>query len=109
MYTSILGRAIRIVCLHINFVLTNFRPNHLPTYCTLAEALVEKGRYQEAEGVLKKRNLMTPAFQIWLDVRMGDLKDARQLLKDNPSIVNPHTAVARYLLGDQEAGLAELG
>jgi hypothetical protein len=37
-------------------------------------------------------------------VREGALK----LLKDNPSLVNAHTAVARYLLGEQERGLAEL-
>jgi TolB-like protein/Flp pilus assembly protein TadD len=83
-------------------------PNHLPTYGTLANALVEKGRYQEAEDAFKKGNLMTSALQIWLDVRKGDPKNARQLLKENPSIANPRTAVARYLLGDQEAGLAEL-
>ena len=30
------------------------------------------------------------------------------MLKDNASLVNPLTAVAHYLLGEQERGLAEL-
>jgi len=30
------------------------------------------------------------------------------VLKENPSLVNPRTAVARYLLGEHERGLAEL-
>jgi len=41
-------------------------------------------------------------------VREGNREGALKLLKDNPSLVNAHTAVARYLLGEQERGLAEL-
>jgi hypothetical protein len=33
---------------------------------------------------------------------------ARQVLRENPSVSNPKTAITRYLLGEQEAGLAEL-
>ena len=32
----------------------------------------------------------------------------RNVLKDNDSLVNPYTAVAYYLLGEHERGLAQL-
>ena len=83
-------------------------PNHLAVYITLANALVEKGRYQEAEAAFQKGGLMNPGIQAWLEVRAGNTAGARQVLNDNPSLVNVHTAVARYLLGEKEIGLAEL-
>jgi tetratricopeptide (TPR) repeat protein len=83
-------------------------PNHLAIYGTLAHALVEEGRYQEAEDALRKGKALDPGMWAWLYFREGNPTAARQLLKENPSLVNPHAAVTRYLLGDQEAGLAQL-
>jgi tetratricopeptide (TPR) repeat protein len=83
-------------------------PNHLATYGTLAHALVEEGRYQEAEDALRKGKALDPGMWAWLYIREGNPAGARQLLKKNPSLVSPHAAVARYLLGEQEAGLAQL-
>jgi TolB-like protein/DNA-binding winged helix-turn-helix (wHTH) protein/Flp pilus assembly protein TadD len=85
-------------------------PNHSAAYGTLGTALVEKGRYQEAEAAFRHgpRELMNPGTQAWLYVREGNPEAAREILNENPSVSNPKTAVTRYLLGDQEAGLAEL-
>jgi tetratricopeptide (TPR) repeat protein len=83
-------------------------PNHLATYLTLATSLVEKGRYQEAEVAFKKANNFGPGVQAWLYVRKGNPESARKVLNDNSALVDPHSAVALYLLGDQEAGLVEL-
>jgi TolB-like protein/DNA-binding winged helix-turn-helix (wHTH) protein/Flp pilus assembly protein TadD len=83
-------------------------PNHLTTYLTLATSLVEKGRYQEAEVAFKKGNNLGPGVQAWLYAREGNSESARKVLNDNSALVDPHTAVTRYLLGDQERGLAEL-
>jgi TolB-like protein/DNA-binding winged helix-turn-helix (wHTH) protein/Flp pilus assembly protein TadD len=83
-------------------------PNHLITYSQLANALAESGRYQEAEVAFKKGNFLSPGVQAWLNAREGNPERARQILNDNPASVNAHTAVARYLLGDRETGLAEL-
>jgi TolB-like protein/DNA-binding winged helix-turn-helix (wHTH) protein/Flp pilus assembly protein TadD len=83
-------------------------PNHLTTYLTLATSLVEKGRYQKAEVAFKKANNLGPGVQAWLYAREGKSESARKVLNDNSTLVDPHTAVTRYLLGDQERGLAEL-
>jgi TolB-like protein/DNA-binding winged helix-turn-helix (wHTH) protein/Flp pilus assembly protein TadD len=85
-------------------------PNHNATYGTLGDALVEEGRYQEAEAAFRHgpEHRMNPATQAWLYAREGNSAAARQILNENPSVSNPKTAVARYLLGEQEAGLAEL-
>ncbi len=83
-------------------------PNHLAIYGTFASALVEEGRYQEAEDTLRKGKALDPGMWAWLYIREGNPAAARQLLKENPSLVSPHAAVARYLLGEQEAGLAQL-
>jgi TolB-like protein/DNA-binding winged helix-turn-helix (wHTH) protein/Flp pilus assembly protein TadD len=83
-------------------------PNHLAIYGTLAHALVEEGRYQEAEDAVRKEKALDPGMWAWLYLREGNPAAARQLLKENPSLVSPHAAVARYLLGEQEAGLAQL-
>ena len=83
-------------------------PNHLAIYGTLASALVEEGRYQEAEDALRKGKALDPGMWAWLYLREGNPAAARQLLKENPSLDSPHAAVARYLLGEQEAGLAQL-
>ena len=76
---------------------------HLPT------PLVQTGRYPEAEIAFKKGNLFNPGAQAWLVALEGNPKAARQILNDNPALVNSHTAVASYLIGDREKGLAELG
>ena len=86
----------------------HLNPGHLAIYTTYANALVEKGRYQDADAAFRKGNLMSPGLLAWLYVREGNREGALKLLKDNPSLVNLHTAVARYLLGEQERGLAEL-
>ncbi len=83
-------------------------PDHLAIYGTLAAALVEEGRYQEAEDALRKGKALDPGMWAWLYFREGNPTAARQLLKENPSLVGPHAAVTRYLLGEQEAGLAQL-
>jgi TolB-like protein/DNA-binding winged helix-turn-helix (wHTH) protein/Flp pilus assembly protein TadD len=83
-------------------------PNHLAIYGTLAHALVEEGRYQEAEDAFRKGKALDPGMWAWLYLREGNPAAARQLLKENPSLVSPDAAVARYLLGEQEAGLAQL-
>jgi tetratricopeptide (TPR) repeat protein len=83
-------------------------PNHLATYLTLATSLVEKGRYQEAEVAFKKANNLGPGVQAWLYAREGNSESARKVLNDDSTLVDSHTAVTRYLLGDQERGLAEL-
>ena len=83
-------------------------PNHLAIYGTFAGALVEEGRYQEAEDALRKGKVLDPGIWAWLYFREGNPTAARQLLKENPSLVSPHAAVTRYLLGEQEAGLAQL-
>jgi TolB-like protein/DNA-binding winged helix-turn-helix (wHTH) protein/Flp pilus assembly protein TadD len=83
-------------------------PNHLVTYGTLATALVEKGRYQEAEAALARGNWTSPGVRAWLYAREGNQAAARQIVTQNPSLLNEHFAVARYLLGEQEAGLTEL-
>jgi TolB-like protein/DNA-binding winged helix-turn-helix (wHTH) protein/Flp pilus assembly protein TadD len=84
-------------------------PSHLITYSTLANALAESGRYPEAEVAFKEGNLLSPGVQAWLYAREGNPEGARRILNDHPAFVDAHTAVARYLLGDQKAGLAELG
>jgi TolB-like protein/DNA-binding winged helix-turn-helix (wHTH) protein/Flp pilus assembly protein TadD len=83
-------------------------PNHPPTYGVLGRDLVEKGRFREAEDAYRKAGQLTPPFQAWIYAREGNVTEARKILNANPSMVNAHSAVARYLLGDQEAGLAEL-
>jgi TolB-like protein/DNA-binding winged helix-turn-helix (wHTH) protein/Tfp pilus assembly protein PilF len=84
-------------------------PNFLPTYLTYGSALVERGRFQEAEGAFDHSHLgIDPGIHAWLLARQGKADAAREVLKQNPSLVNPRTAVARYLLGEREHGLAEL-
>jgi len=83
-------------------------PNHLAIYFPFASALVEEGRYHEAEDALRKGKALDPGTWAWLYLREGKPAAARQLLKENPSLVNSHAAVARYLLGEKEAGLAQL-
>jgi len=81
-------------------------PNHLATYGTLGHALAEKGRYQQAEDAFRQEKASTGTWA-WLSVREGNLAAARQFLQKDSS-VSPPGAVARYLLGEQTAGLAEL-
>jgi TolB-like protein/Flp pilus assembly protein TadD len=84
-------------------------PNHNPTYNTYAGALIEKGRFQEAEAAWDHSNLgIDPGIHAMLSARQGKVAAARRVLEQNASLVNPRTAVARYLLGEQERGLAEL-
>lgn len=83
-------------------------PGHLATYGTFASALIQKSRYHDAEDALRKGEAVDPGMWAWLYIREGNPSAARQLLKDNPSLVTPYAAVARYLLGDQETGLTQL-
>jgi hypothetical protein len=48
-----------------------------------------------------------PGIHAMLLARQGKVVAARQVLEENASLVNPPTAVAHYLLGEQERGLAE--
>jgi len=84
-------------------------PSHLPTFQTYGSALVEKGRFQEAEAAFDRSQLgIDPGIHAWLLAWQGKAAAARQVLKDNASLVNPRTAVAHYLLGEKERGLTEL-
>lgn len=84
-------------------------PNFLPTYGNYAEALVQKGRFQEAEVAYDHSpGGFNPDVRALLLARQGKVAAVRQVLKDNDSLVTPASAVARYLLGEQERGLAEL-
>ena len=51
---------------------------------------------------------MNPGIQAWLYAREGNLPAARQLLKDNSSLINIPAAAARFLVGEKERGLTEL-
>jgi TolB-like protein/DNA-binding winged helix-turn-helix (wHTH) protein len=83
-------------------------PNYLALYNAYANALVETGRYKEAEVAYAKGGFMNSGVRAWLYAREGDFAAAGALLKANPSLINPHSAVTRYLLGEKERGLAEL-
>jgi hypothetical protein len=85
-------------------------PNHVPTYVAYATSLAQKGRFQEAEAAFRHSQLgMNPGVQAWLYVRQGNVDAARKVLKENASSpINPFTAVAHYLVGEQERGLTEL-
>ena len=83
-------------------------PNHQATYSTLANALLEAGRYKEAEAAFVEGHFMGAGIQAWLNVRAGNPAGARRLLDQHPSLVDVHSAVARYLLGKQEVGLSQL-
>jgi hypothetical protein len=78
------------------------------SYGTLANALVQTGQYSQAEAAFKKGNLFNPGVQAWLYALQGNLQAARKVLKDNSTSAEVHAAVARYLIGDREAGLTEL-
>ena len=50
-----------------------------------------------------------PAVHAWVYALQGNATVARQLLTESaPPPVNAHTAVAHYLLGERDLGLAEL-
>jgi TolB-like protein/DNA-binding winged helix-turn-helix (wHTH) protein/Flp pilus assembly protein TadD len=83
-------------------------PNLQLAYGTYAEALTQKGRFQEAEVAFAHGHPIDPGTHAWLLALQGKADAARQVLKENPSVVNPRTAVVRYLLGEQERGFAEL-
>jgi TolB-like protein/DNA-binding winged helix-turn-helix (wHTH) protein/Tfp pilus assembly protein PilF len=84
-------------------------PNRLLAYGTYASALAQKGRFQEAEVAFGHNPQgINPGVRALLLARQGKVAAARQVLKENDSLVTPETAVARYLLGEQERGLAEL-
>jgi TolB-like protein/DNA-binding winged helix-turn-helix (wHTH) protein len=83
-------------------------PDHLATYTTLANALVEKGRFLEAREAFRRGGLWDAGVEAWLDARSGNVQRARKLLNANSNLVNVHTAVARYLIGEKDKGIAEL-
>ena len=90
--------------------LIELEPNHLSTYGVYATSLAERGRFQDAETALHHSHLgADPGAQAWLYALQGNDAAARQVLKENASSpINPFTAVAHYLLGEQERGLAQL-
>jgi Flp pilus assembly protein TadD len=85
-------------------------PNFMPTYHTYAQALVAKGRFQEAEVAFgHRKNGISPGIHAWLLALQGNVAAARQILKENASSPDdPTTAVTHYLLGEKELGLGEL-
>ena len=83
-------------------------PNHLAIYTAYANALLEIGRYKDADAAFAKGGLLEPGVQAWLYAREKNLSAAHELLKANPSLINVHSSVARYLLGEKERALAEL-
>lgn len=83
-------------------------PGHLAAYTVLANALLEKGRYEEAEAAFRAGGWMNPGVEAWLDALEGRKRDARKVLKDHPEVVNPHSVVARYLLGERAEAMAQL-
>ena len=85
-------------------------PNHLPIYGTYGQALVAKGRFQEAEAASDHSPWRgSPGFRARLYALVGNTAAARQVLKENASSPDdPSRAVAHYLLGEKELGLAEL-
>jgi Flp pilus assembly protein TadD len=85
-------------------------PNHRPTYSNYAQSLAQKGRFQEAEAAFRHSQWEKDSgVGAWLYVLQGDAAAARKVLEENASSpINPFTAVAHYLLGQQERGLTEL-
>lgn len=85
-------------------------PNHRATYVIYATSLAQKGRFQEAEAAFHHSQLGSdPGAQAWLYARQGNVDAARKILRENTSSpINPFTAVAHYLVGEQERGLTEL-
>jgi Flp pilus assembly protein TadD len=84
-------------------------PNRSPVFETYASALAQKGRFQEAEAAFgHRKNGISPGTHAWLLALQGNMAAARQVLKENDSLDGPPVAVAHYLLGEQERGLAEL-
>jgi len=83
-------------------------PSRTVVYGNLAYALVEKGRFQEAEAAFARTNFVNPGNQAWLFAREGNIIAARRVLKDNPTLVNVPAAAARYLVGEKDRGLTEL-
>ncbi len=109
-YANMLFRAHRydeaiVLCQRI----IDLDPNHLITFGTLANALVQAGRYSEAEAAFKKGNLFNAGVQAWLYALEGNSQATRQVLNNNSVVVNVHTAVAHYVVGDRETALTELG
>jgi Flp pilus assembly protein TadD len=85
-------------------------PNHRATYGIYATSLAQKGRFQEAEAAFGHTPLgKDPGVQAWLYALQGNVPAARKVLEENASSpISSFTAVAHYLLGEQERGLTEL-
>jgi TolB-like protein/DNA-binding winged helix-turn-helix (wHTH) protein/Flp pilus assembly protein TadD len=85
-------------------------PNRSATYVPYASALAQKGRFQEAEAAFRHSVLAKdPGVEAWLYARQGNAAAARKVLEENAaSPIDPFTAVAHYLVGEQERGLTEL-
>src|SRR5262249_51099173 len=90
--------------------LIELEPNHAATLGVYTTSLVEKGRFQEAEAAFPGTQFgKDPGARAWLDIREGDTAAARKVLEEHASAPpSPFTAVAHYLLGEQEEGLKEL-
>jgi TolB-like protein/DNA-binding winged helix-turn-helix (wHTH) protein/Flp pilus assembly protein TadD len=85
-------------------------PNHRPTLGIYVTALVGKGRFQEAEAAFPRCQFgKDPGARAWLYVKEGNTAAARKVFEENPSAPpSPFSAVAHYLLDEQERGLKEL-
>jgi TolB-like protein/DNA-binding winged helix-turn-helix (wHTH) protein/Flp pilus assembly protein TadD len=83
-------------------------PNREAAYFVLGNSLAAKGRYAEA-GEAFAHLPGDRGRLVWLAALRGDRARARRLLADKKLPADGvYLAVARYLLGEQEAGLAEI-
>ncbi len=109
MYANVLYRARHFdeaiaQCHHV----LELDPNRPLAYFILGSALAAKGRYAEAADAFAHIP-HDPGELVWLAALRGDRERARRLLQEeNKPAKSIYLAVARYLLGDQEGGLAEL-
>ncbi len=83
-------------------------PNYLITYVTLGNALAFQGRLREAAAAYQHREHENYSLQAWLAVLEHDPQRAHQLLRKADPGGDVWYPVALYMLGEKEAGLAEL-
>lgn len=82
-------------------------PNRELAYFILGNALGATGRYAEAEEAFRHYRY-APDIAAWLAALRGDKREARRLLAEKQPASTVYVPVARYLLGDQQAALAEI-